>query len=84
MEQLPPFAGECRFLDPDSFDGIGGDRDGPRNTDFQGGSPNIVLSVAISPIPDPGRVRIERRVLQPERLWGRFGGHRADIGAVVD
>jgi hypothetical protein len=43
MEQLPPFAGECRFLDPDSFDGIGGDRDGPRNTDFQGGSPNIVL-----------------------------------------
>ena len=51
--QIPPFAGEARYLDPGTLGYIGGDRDGPRNTDFQGGSPNIVLLVAISADREP-------------------------------
>jgi hypothetical protein len=37
-----------RFLWRDPLDDLGGDRDGPRDTDFQGGSPNYCLPVAIS------------------------------------
>ncbi len=49
-----------------------------------GGSPNYCPPGAISPKCLGRAVRVERRGLQPDRPLGPFGGHRADIGAVVD